>query len=83
MPLYASNAQARRILYQQARRYMQSNIEDNLDTLTGEVNATYLAEDAAMHFNLYENDAAATIPEWLFELAYDISAAYELQHAAD
>jgi len=39
------------------RRYMQNVIEGHRDSLTGEVNCTTLAEDAAMEFERME--------EWL------------------
>jgi hypothetical protein len=50
------------------RRWMQ----DHRDEHDG---PTQLAEDAATIFELYEDDDAATIPEWVFELSatyYDV-----------
>ena len=55
------------------RRYMLDNFEDNTDDVTGEIDCTFLAEDAAMHFDLYDYDANGDIPEWVFELAFDVA----------
>lgn len=74
MTTYTSNAQA--------RRYMLDNLEDNRDRFTDEINTTYLAEDTCAALDLYEHDADRTIPEWLFELAYEVATADE-QRAAD
>lgn len=53
-------------------KYMRNNRSYHLDTRTEEVNHTSLAEDAACHFDLYENTVDYTIPEIVFELAGDI-----------
>lgn len=51
------------------RRFMLRSVEDHRDPATGEVNATKLAEAAALAFDLYEKDPDRTIPEALFEEA--------------
>lgn len=53
------------------KRYMVKHLDNYLD-VDSELNFTALAEDAACEFNLY-SDADCTIPEWLFELAVDLS----------
>ncbi len=53
---------------------MLDNIQDNIDDVTGEIDCTFLAEDAAMHFDLYD---ANGVPEWVFELAFDVSEEME------
>lgn len=57
--------------------YMLENIQDNIDPLTGEVNCTFLAEDAADHFNEYED--GYEIPEFYFELAQDAEDQYNAE----
>lgn len=49
--------------------------KDYLDC--GEVNATVLAENAAHEFDLYEENADATIPEEVFDMAVEISEQFE------
>lgn len=56
---------------------MLDNIQDNIDDVTGEIDCTFLVEDAAMHFDLYDYDANGDIPEWVFELAFDVSEEME------
>jgi hypothetical protein len=41
---------------------------------SGEVNSTFLAENAAQEFNYFEGE---DIPEVLFEIAYEIAEEYE------
>lgn len=61
------------------RQYMLHNILDHVDPLTGEVNATGLAEDAAQHFNSYGKPPDYEIPEVYFEWAEDIATAHEVK----
>lgn len=58
------------------RQYMLSCVEEHVDPLTGEVNDTYLAEDACQHFNDYEGD---DIPEKYFECAHEIASQHEIK----
>ena len=46
--------------------YMNNNVKDHVDPLTGEVDATGLAEDAAWHFGTEPDD---DVFEWAFEVA--------------
>jgi hypothetical protein len=57
-------------------RYMNNNIMDHVDSLTGEVNDTSLAEDACSHFNDYEGD---NIPEDYFDYSFQVAEAYEIK----
>lgn len=52
------------------RLYMLHNVTDHIDPLTGEVNATSLAEDAFWHF---EPNNDAEIPEKYFDCSADIA----------
>jgi hypothetical protein len=49
---------------------MRNNLADNTDAITGEVNLTSLAEDACEALDLY--DPNYTIPEGLYEIAFDV-----------
>jgi hypothetical protein len=57
------------------RTYMFRNVADHVDPLTGEVNATALAEDAFFHF--HPNPADVDIPDDYFLWAEDIATAHE------
>lgn len=52
----------------QVQTWMRMHSLEHLDPC-GEVNNTELAEAAAVEFNLHEDDADATIPEWVFDCA--------------
>lgn len=56
------------------RQYMLDNWQDNVDLSCNVLNATGLAEDACMNFDLYEQteDMEDNIPEFLFEMAYEV-----------
>lgn len=58
------------------RTYMKENVADHIDFLTGEVNATHLAEDAAWHFG--EGNQGEDIDEDYFDLADTIAEWYEV-----
>ena len=58
-------------------RYMNANVRDHVDPLTGEVNATGLAEDAFWHFHPGPDDIE--IPDIYFDLAERIATAYEIK----
>ena len=62
------------------RTYMQKNVEDHTDPITGEVNDTTLAEDACQHFNGYINNDE--IPEDYFEYASEIGSRHEIKTGA-
>lgn len=51
--------------------YMLDAVHDHIDPMTDEINMTFLAEDAAMHFNVYDENGET--PEDFFELAFDVS----------
>lgn len=53
------------------KRYMRANYQDHIDETCNVLNATALAEDAAVEFNLYEG-ARYDIPEWVFEMATEL-----------
>ena len=57
----------------EVRRWMRAHTDDHTDRLTGEVNLTALAEEAAMVFDLHEDDADFTIPEEVFDLAFEVA----------
>jgi len=57
--------------------YMNENITDHVDPLTGEVNNTSLAEDACTHFNAFINED--DIPNIYFDLAFRIADQYEIK----
>jgi len=73
--MIVSSSEKETAMRNKVRRYMLDNFEDNTDDVTGEIDCTFLAEDAAMHFDLY--DANGDIPEWIFELAFDVSEELE------
>ena len=52
-------------------RWMSLNRETYIDSRTGELDCTRLAEEAADMFNLYEGDEC-TVPEWLFEMSSEL-----------
>jgi hypothetical protein len=52
--------------------YMMNNYAYHVDPSCNVLNLTHLAEDAAEEFNLYEDEIDFVIPEWVFDLAYDI-----------
>jgi len=58
------------------RLYMDANIQDHVDPLTGEVNATSLSEDACTHFDCFDGDE---IPDKLFTLAQITATRYEIK----
>lgn len=60
----------------QVRTYMLDNIEDHVDILTGEVNATALAEDACSHFEAWIGD---DVPERFFDLAETVATQHEIK----
>ena len=53
----------------QIQKYMVENYRDHIDNTCNVLNSTFLAEDAADHFNLYINDE---IPEYVFDLAIEL-----------
>lgn len=55
------------------RNYMRQDIDNCVDPQTNEVDCTKLAENAAQQFDLYLDDDAATIPDWVFDLAVDVN----------
>ena len=57
--------------------YMNQNVNDHVDPLTGEVNHTLLAEDACQHFNDYIGEDE--IPEKYFEYAIEVADRYEIK----
>ena len=57
-------------------KYMNANIADHVDPLTGEVNATALAEDACWHFDDCDGD---DVPEEYFEYAHEVATRYEIK----
>ena len=61
------------------RKFMRDNVREHVDPRTDEVNATALAEACAQAFDYYEDDADATIPEEIF----DIAAEYAIEHDND
>ncbi|MBU0493501.1 MAG: hypothetical protein KKA73_18360 [Chloroflexi bacterium] len=58
--------------YVKALDYMRSILDEHRDPHTGRVNMTHLAADACQHLNLWERDGTE-VPEWLFELAFDLT----------
>ena len=57
---------------------MLDNLEEHRDLRTGDINCTTLAEDAADHFNIYEDDDDCyEIPEWVYETAVAIAYKYQ------
>ena len=76
----------------ECKRYMINEIltypQLYVDYMTGEVNATTLAEDCANVFNLYEadpcqsSDVVEYLPaDFLFDIAADIATDYEKDHS--
>jgi hypothetical protein len=65
------------------RRWMRAHLlnpdgfDEPFDDTTGEPIATKLAENAAQKFELCEADDEATIPEWVFDVAAEITDEYE------
>jgi len=57
--------------------WMRNAAPNYVDRMTGEVNATGLAESAANNFNLYENRTDYPIPEWVFDLAAEVAIEFE------
>jgi hypothetical protein len=53
------------------KRYMQSNVDGHVDTLTGELNMTTLAEDALSEYCDYEDE------EPFFEVAHEVLKWFE------
>ncbi len=58
------------------KKYMLAEILDHVDPLTGEVNATGLAEDACSHFDGYVNN---DVPNKFFDLAELIAERHEIK----
>lgn len=56
--------------------YMNRNVADHVDPLTGEVNATALAEDACNHFNGFIGNE---IPEEYFDAAFVVAERHEIK----
>jgi len=52
------------------RMWMMAEVEDYDDGI--DINCTRLAEDAADEYDLYDDDIDFTIPEWVFELAFEV-----------
>lgn len=57
------------------RKWMQNELEWNLDVYLeyGEINCTKLAEECAEVLTLYADDFDATIPEKIFDLAFEVA----------
>ena len=53
--------------------WMRAEKNRFIDPLTGECNATQLAEAAADRFTIYENTRDYTIPEYVFELSANVA----------
>jgi len=52
------------------KRWMKVNLERYRDHVTGEINLTQMAEEAASHFNLYDgNDIPEEVFDWSAEVA--------------
>jgi hypothetical protein len=63
---------------EEIRRYMQDNITDHIDPLTGEVNDTGLAEDALWFFLCPgEGEILNSLVDLAFDLAHEVAAKYE------
>lgn len=66
------------------RRYMMEVAKDHRDPLTGKINMTALAEDAASFSpipfdTLPDCDEYSDIPEEYFELSYEVASRLEAQ----
>lgn len=60
------------------KRWMIVNIDNFIDECN-EVDCTSMAENAAEEFDLYEDDVDYTIPEFVFDLAVNVSERWENQ----
>jgi len=69
---WLSDADAAR-LERPVKSLMQGAFEDYRDPATGEVKLTVLAEFAAAEFDVYGDDPEATIPQDLFQWAFEVS----------
>ena len=58
------------------KKYMLANIQDHIDPVTGEVNATALAEDACIALDGFEGN---NIPEKFFELTELLAERHEIK----
>ena len=58
---------------------MVKNVADHVDSLTGEVNDTALAEDAASHFGTYGPAPDYEIPPEYFDWAIEIANQHEIK----
>lgn len=64
---------------QSALDWMEANLDDFIDPLTGEVDRTTMAEECCSHFDAFEfgwkNEAQ--VPEEFFDWAHRVAEAYE------
>lgn len=54
------------------RAWMTQHVDEYVDECN-EYDCTKLAEDAAQEFDLYEDNDTFTIPEWVFDLAVEVT----------
>jgi len=72
--LYAAKDKGSKVNSHSVRKWMARNKERFVDELTGELNHTRLAEEAANELNLYNDEGGYdSIPEEIFEIAADFS----------
>jgi len=64
-----------RKIKQKTRAYMKREASNHVDLTTGECCETSLAEDAADALDLYGPAPDFEIPEWVFELAFEVANA--------
>jgi hypothetical protein len=53
------------------RRYMRVILPEHQDPFTGEVNCTFLAEDACAYLD--DHDLDGEVPVYYFEIAYEVN----------
>lgn len=63
------------------KAWMREHAGHHVDSC-GELDLTGLAETAADEFEVYDADPDATIPEWVFDMASDVSQLRKEYHDA-
>lgn len=61
-------------LKNKVKNWMKHNYSHHVDHMTGEINCTSLAEEAAHFHDLYEDHVDWNIPEEVFEWSYDVAS---------
>ena len=64
-------------LKNKVKNWMKQNYDHHIDHMTGEINSTSLAEEAADMHDLYEDHVDWNIPEEVFEWSQEVASSID------